>query len=93
MSQFGLLKKSRRFEWRLLALKVHSTAHVSQVLGCLWRGVAHANAHRMVNILGAREGERVHAPVLRHDGSSHAAKIESRGENARRVFKVKIELG
>lgn len=47
----------------------------------------------MMDILGAREGERVHAPVLRHDGSSHAAKIKSRGENARGVFKVKVELG
>lgn len=93
MSQFGLLEKSRRFKWRLLALKVHSTAPVSQVLGVYGGGVAHANAHRMMNILGAREGERVHAPVLRHDGSSHAAKIESRGEDACGVFKVEVELG
>lgn len=41
VSQFGLLEKSRRFEWRLLALKVHSTAHVSQVLGGFMEGESH----------------------------------------------------
>jgi hypothetical protein len=39
----------------------------------------------MVDILGTRKGERVHAPVLRHDALCHSVEIEGRwmmrGEN------------
>jgi hypothetical protein len=27
----------------------------------------HSNAHRMVDILGARKGERIHSPIVSHD--------------------------
>lgn len=73
VAQIGALEKSGVLEGRFVALKIHTAkgqlqySHDGGV-----RGALHANGHRMMDVLGSRKGERVHAPVLRHDRLCHA---------------------